>query len=360
MKVLLVGPLSPPIHGQSLAFTRFVENINNNKTVINTNLGHQSALSKIINYLKNLILIFIKTLFFKYDVVYFTCSRSLFGSLKDVVLINVAKFRKIKVINHLHGSDFNKFLHNSPKAYKKILIYTYNKVDISIVLLDKMQEQFKDFPDMHLHTVVNFYDDELDATLVNKERNGNINLLYLSNIMSSKGIFELLDAFIILSKQYNNIYLNIAGDFIADDDMNLTELKQQFYDKLKQNNRIKYFGTVFGDKKVKLLKSSDIFILPSYYKSEAFPISIIEAMACGNAIIATNYKYLPQVVSENNGLLVEPKSITDLVRGVQSLLNDKNKLKEMQDSNKQEAREKYSLNNYLASLNQIVLGRDGH
>ncbi len=79
--------------------------------------------------------------------------------------------------------------------------------------------------------------------------------------------------------------------------MNVKEVKKIFKKKIKNNNHIVYLGKTFGEDKVILLQKSDIFVLPTYYKSEAFPISIIEAMACENAIVTTNYKYLPDVVS---------------------------------------------------------------
>jgi glycosyltransferase involved in cell wall biosynthesis len=353
-KVFCVGPLVPPIHGQSLAFTRFVESLDTKeRVVVNTNLEDKSKLGKIFSTITTLFAIFIKALFTKYDVVYFTCSRSFLGSIKDIVLINLVSLRRVKIVNHLHGSDFYDFLHNSPIWYKKILFSTYKKVDTSIVLLESMKMQFKDFENMKIEVVPNFYDKELDTKMANKEEN-NINLVYLSNIMSSKGIFELLDTFDKLSKKYDNLHLNIAGGFIADEYMSIEEVKKKFLSKIEKNNRINYLGKTFGNEKVILLQKSDIFVLPTYYKSEAFPISIIEAMACKNAIVTTDYKYLPEVVSEDNGLLVEPKSIESLIIGIEILVNDIDKLKKIQSYNKVEAKNKYSLEKYIDNLKRIV------
>jgi glycosyltransferase involved in cell wall biosynthesis len=260
------------------------------------------------------------------------------------------------MINHLHGSDFYDFLHHSPKWYQKILFYTYNKVDVSIVLLESMKKEFRDFEDMRVEVVQNFYDKELDEKLVEKDKD-KINLVYLSNIISSKGIFELIDAFEKLSKKYENIYLRIAGGFMSDELMDIKEVKKKFTLKIKNNNRIIYLGKVFGKEKVKLLQQSNIFVLPTYYKSEAFPISIIEAMRCGNAIVATKYKYLPEVVKSKNGILVKAKSVDSLVYGIYTLLEDHNLLENMQEYNKKEAQENYSLQKYIDSLSKIVLGK---
>jgi glycosyltransferase involved in cell wall biosynthesis len=356
LKILLVGPLLPPVHGQSLAFTRFYESIDDNsKILINTNLEDKTKFGKILNTGKTLLSIAFKSLFYKYDVVYFTCSRSFLGSIKDVLLINLVSLKKVKIINHLHGSDFNEFLHSSPKWYQNILFGSYKKIDTSIVLLDTMKNQFKDIESMNVEVISNFYDKDLDKKLVDKSSD-RIKLVYLSNIMSSKGVFELINAFDELSKKYDNVYLNIAGGYMADEYMSMEEVKTKFTLKVKKNSRIKYIGKVFGEQKIKLLQSSDIFVLPSYYKSEAFPISIIEAMACSNAIITTNYKYLPEVVNDKNGILVEPKSVESLKRGLESLLNNLDKIKKIQIHNKYEAQRKYSLDNYLNNLNKLVLG----
>ena len=127
-KTLLVGPLMPPIHGQSMAFTRFIESIKDeSEIVINTNYEDKSKPVKIFFTLKTLFSIFVKTLFLKYDVVYFTCSRSFLGSIKDVLLINIASMKNVKIINHLHGSDFYEFLHDSPQWYQPILFHSYKK-----------------------------------------------------------------------------------------------------------------------------------------------------------------------------------------------------------------------------------------
>lgn len=357
-KILLLGPILPPIHGQSLAFTRFIEEIDDKKKIIiNINNDSKSMLGKVLITFKTLSIIFIKSLFTKYDLVYFTCSRSFLGSLKDLLLINLASLRGKKIINHLHGSDFYDLIENSPNWYKKILLYSYNKVDTSIVLLDSMKNEFNHFKNMNIEVIPNFYDSILDVKIEDK-LDSKINLLYLSNIISSKGIFELINAFEYLSKKNENIYLNIAGGFISDNDMNMKEIEIKFRSLIKDNNRIKYFGKVFGEDKIKLLQKSDIFVLPTYYKSEAFPISIIEAMACGNVIVTTKYKYLPEVVTSKNGILVEPKSIDSLVVAIENLFKNKANLKEIQKSNKIEAFNKYSFEKYIKNLNRVVFLND--
>ena len=65
--------------------------------------------------------------------------------------------------------------------------------------------------------------------------------------------------------------------------MSLEDIKNAFNEKYELlrsqfSTRICYLGVVKGNEKSQLLFESTMFILPSYYPAEAFPISIIEAM----------------------------------------------------------------------------------
>ena len=78
-------------------------------------------------------------------------------------------------------------------------------------------------------------------------------------------------------------------------------------------------------------------------------------MASSNAIITTKQKYLSEMLSSKNGVLVEIGSVESLIDGIECLINDKQKLKHIQNHNKQEAQEKFSMQKYLKSLEQIVM-----
>jgi glycosyltransferase involved in cell wall biosynthesis len=378
-RILCVGPMMPPIHGQSLAFTRLCEHLEYaDIDIIDTNMTGKKWGGKLWQSIKIGIQIIRSIVRGSYNIVYFTCSRSLLGSIRDVLLIQCARLKSIKIVNHLHGSDFYSFLHNSPQIYQKILVNTYHHVDTSIVLLDAMRDQFQDFPNMKIKVVHNFYDNELTHTITDDSsstvatslhitknesdphptsHDTGIHLLYLSNIMKTKGIFELITAFKNLVHDSPQLYLTIAGSYVADDLMSIDEVKEYFQQSIKSCTQINYVGRVYGEQKAKLLQRSDIFILPSYYKSEAFPISIIEAMACGNAIITTKYKYLPTIVQKDHGILVEIRSAKALQKAIHAMLICPEKLAQYQNHNRTYACQHYSLSTYIQSICKILLAK---
>ncbi len=78
---------------------------------------------------------------------------------------------------------------------------------------------------------------------------------------------------------------------------------------------------------------ADVFVLPSINKSEAFGIVLLEAMACGKTIVASNLNGVKSVVSRGtNGLLIEPKNSFDISQKIKCLFDD------------DEMRERYSRN----------------
>ena len=357
-----MGPLYPPYHGQSVAFTTIVnqcENINQKNIIINIS-NKDNIIKGILLCLK---IIFV-VLFKKIEVVYFTCSRGILSSIRDVVLLLCARIKKVRIVNHLHGNTFYRFYHSVPLWYRSIVKYAYNWVDTSIVLLPAMKEQFKDFPNMKIKTVANCYSSELDKLPLKKEKsNDSIKLLYLSNLMESKGIILLLEACDKLFKTYSNLSLCIAGTLIGDEFSTQEEIKKRFkniYNSLKYKypTQVEYIGVVSGDSKNELLWDSDIFILPTYYPPEAFPLSIIEAMRSGNYVISTEHNLIPQIVTESNGTLIEPCSAEAIVQVITNICSNPTQLHKVQNYNIEYAIQNYKEKKYISGVLESIFNDD--
>ncbi len=354
--ILMCGPVAPPIHGQSLSFSLITREYPcKKKYIVNQNFKTRSKLEKISVTLISIT----KYLYFfttkKIDLVYFSSSRSKGGCIKDLFLINIAHLLKIKLINHVHGADFENFLKVKPRFLGKLIEYSYNKVHTTIVLVDGMKKTFMPFKSMRLRVLPNFYDPILDEFDKHNDLMGNapLEIIFLSNIMKTKGIIELIDAFLLLSKKVQNVRLNIAGEFLNDEECSTKEIKDIFYKKIKDINNIIYHGILKEEKKSSLLYNSSIFVLPSYYVSEAFPLSIIEAMRTGCAIITTKHNYLGDIIKPENGILVDIKNVDSLVDALEHLIIDAELLKKIQNNNIIEAKERYSLAKNLESLKII-------
>lgn len=356
--VLFMGPLTPPVNGQAVAFTDVYENYAGSKKVINSRTKG-SKLTKIYYYLIGLLRTFVKGGFTSYDCVYFTCSRTYKGSLRDVLLILLARAKGAKVVNHLHGADLDRFYRSAYPLYQIVLSYAYAKIDTSIILLNGMDKEFASIaPSMRTITVTNSYGADFNGLEYrDKPTNEGLRLIYFSNLMYSKGITYLLEAFDELKGLFPDSCLDIVGKVIGDDhfsDHKMADLLKPY----KNVEGIQFHDGLYGADKVDLLHKADIFVLPTFYKSEALPISMLEAMRAGTAIVVTKHNYLPDFFKNEMGEIVSAQDSGALVGAISKLAENRENLNKVKHYNYRFAKEHCGKARYIDRVHTIIRSDD--
>lgn len=351
-KILLFGPLPPIYTGQSISFSYVVRILENeNVKLINTQKYSSKLLSFIYCQIKTFQVFFSTSI----DTLYLTNSRTIFGFFREFLVLLISKLLGIRVIIHLHGNDFKAF-YNKNFFLKPVIKFLYQNISTSIVLLEGMKKEFEQFQKMETSVVSNCYDPIYENEYI--DYNSKRGVLYLSNLMYTKGIIVFMSSLEkVLSETNSNVI--IAGEFIGDYLMSKQEIKKLFYSKLnslnkKFSNRVKYIGVIKGNEKMSVLKNSSLFCLPTFYKTEAFPLSILEAMAMGNAIVSTKHNFIPEFLTNKNGKLVEPNNELELANALISLIKDKDLLK-IQKHNFNYSRQNYSFQNFEKNIKQVLL-----
>lgn len=357
-KVLLLGTLPPPLQGQPIAFESAFFALKNSYDckVLETSFRGDSVLSKLKKIVNYFVKLPVYVFFFKPDVVYFLCSRSLIGGFRDVYLLSIIYFTRIKVCNHLHGSDFKEYLDSLPFVYRFFVTKLFDRVDKHAVLLEGMKEQVTQFKGS-VSVIPNFFSSVKgkECSLEIKQDNGKMVVFYLSSIVKSKGIFELISSIKEINKEMDVATLYIAGGFLGDEFMEKEDVKHTFFSEIIGDSNIVYLGVLNMEEKYKYLDYSDVFVLPTYYRSEAFPLSIIEAMASSCSIVCSDYKYLPEIIKDNvNGLLVEPRSTSDLVNKISYISSNEDVNNAFKLKNKEIAYSLYSESRYQKNIVKFV------
>lgn len=107
-------------------------------------------------------------------------------------------------------------------------------------------------------------------------------ILFLSRIHVKKGIEFLLEAVAELKKELSGYIIHIAGE---GDEHYINKIKEKAI-LLGVESIVDFCGGVYGEKKWRLYRDADVFVLPTY--SENFGIVIAEALASGTPVITTN------------------------------------------------------------------------
>tara|TARA_R110002096_G_scaffold168981_1_gene340321 strand:- start:79 stop:888 length:810 start_codon:yes stop_codon:yes gene_type:complete len=267
------------------------------------------------------------------------------------MLLIAGRFKK-KVINHLHGADFSQFYQRSG-ILKTLLKKAYQTVDTSIVLTKSMAAEFDHFPDMEKEVISNFCPSDFDQDIVKGE---SLTVVFYSNLMKSKGILDFLEAARIIADLRPDIIFQIGGRYMGDHLMSATQIKNRVEAFLTLNHslNIEYKGEICPKDRFAFLSNSSIFVLPTYYPIEGFPLTILEAMRCGNVIITTDHNYLSDVISGKNGALIPPCDVAAIVQQLLRYLNDKKLLNQVQQYNVKEAKSNYTENRFLKDIKVIL------
>lgn len=175
-----------------------------------------------------------------------------------------------------------------------------------------------------------------------------LEVLFLSNLMQEKGVFELLDSVIRINKKGLHLHLNLAGAIEPDIKMRVTKIIQENPDCFT------YHGIVKGEEKARLLLECAIFCLPSY--DEGIPLSILEAYAYGCTVVTTHVGGIPDIFSPyQNGYLCMPKDVESLASALATAEENRESLRAIGSHNSIVAHQKYSLFNFKKNIFKLLI-----
>jgi glycosyltransferase involved in cell wall biosynthesis len=138
-------------------------------------------------------------------------------------------------------------------------------------------------------------------------------ILFVGWLSPTKGIEELLDAFIALSGSRPGLRLALIGEgaYRADIEKKIADAGMV--------DRVLLPGRMPSAQVAVWIAACDVFCLPSY--SEGCPNAVVEALASGRPVVATNVGGIPELVDERCGLLVPPQNSAKLAEALKVALD---------------------------------------
>lgn len=137
-------------------------------------------------------------------------------------------------------------------------------------------------------------------------------IVYVGRLVREKGLLELLEAFTALAGHDPALDLALVGDGIMRHDLEGRLSAEGL------QGRVRLVGGKDPQGVAQWIGASDLLCLPSW--SEGYPNVVVEALACGRPVVATDVGGTSEIVRGGNGLLVKPRDASALKQALQQVL----------------------------------------
>ena len=239
-----------------------------------------------------------------------TCSGFTFW--RDVLHMMAARIMGCRVVWHIHGGFFDRFVAAMPSAGACLYRSVLQKSDAVIVLSSHWRHCLNATArNVHWKVVANGTSIPTDSC----RPSCHTTFLFIGNITVDKGVAELIQAFARLRSRNIPCKLLLVGNGPASDEC------ESLIRSLKCADDIEMPGVLEGLQKRQAFEAAGCFVLPS--KAEGLPMAMLEAMACGLPVIATSVGGIPEAVTDGQeGYLVPPQDVDTLADRMSRLATD--------------------------------------
>lgn len=361
-KILFILHLPPPVHGsamvgQCIKDSKIVESALNTKfinlsTSITIDEIGKNPIVKIARYIKIIFKTLIALISFRPNAVYLAITAKGIGFYKDLPIALLAKLFRKKLVLHFHNKGvsnyqdrfFDHMLYKILFKNSKVILLSENLFEDVSKYVTKNDIYFcpNGIPEIeHSKKNLSFQDERIPQ------------LLFLSNLIKSKGVYILLEALALLRDEGALFHCNLVG---GEGDISIDQLSYKI-ENLKLENYVTYLGKKYNEEKYDIFQSSDCFIFPTY--NETFGLVNLEAMMFALPVISTNEGGIPDVVKNNEtGFIVEKKNPVALAERIKQLIEDPELAMQMGGKGRVKFLEHYTLevfeNKLVNILHQIL------
>ena len=192
------------------------------------------------------------------------------------------------------------------------------------------------------------FDQEVDVAEFRKKHvvDGPL-ILFVGRITKHKGIQFLIKAAPLILREFPKSRFMIVGE-----DYGYLRNLRRMVERLCIQGYVIFTGRLSENEIVQAYKSADIFVLPSAL--EAFGLAVVEAMASGTPVVASNYGGIRCLVQDGvNGLLFDVGEVSDLASKILALLRDQELRKLLATKAHLRVEERYSIRHTVDELLRV-------
>lgn len=240
-------------------------------------------------------------------------------------------------LDYIKNSGIKKYYKKNPEKFKEIAF-----------ALDLEKFKPKDLKQKDPNNLISKTKELINFVNEKFIKRNKVEFIFVAGLDSAhyfKGLSNLLKALSLIRLDWR---LNIVGDG------NLRESYEKESYILGLEKKVIFHGKLSDPDLLRAYQEADCLVLPSINSNEAFGLVLIEAMACGLPVIASNLPGVRTVFQdEKQGFLVEPNNVNDLREKLEKIALDKNLRKKMSLAARNYTYEKYDIKKMQKSLESL-------
>lgn len=337
-RVTILGRFPPPIDGQALATRRLATLLEAERAVeridLAANRGRfaQSEVrfrpEKLLRYVRGMgerrrALRSVSTDPHASPIIWTSISPSLLGHWRDLLTVVplIPSDRPLYAV--VHWGSFDRLFRRMGGHWSGGLLT--DRVDRFVFLSERLAGRCAEWiPETKRAIIPNTIDEtavcsseDVETARKRRRTRPEIRLLFLSNMTRSKGYEDVLKAVDLARDEPVRWTADFVGRWESD------EQRSAFLAAIAEHDledRVRCHGPVTDRSRIReFYLGADLFVLPTYYPTEAFPLTILEALAAGTPVITTPHAGIPDMVRDGKeARFVPPRSPEAIVRAGRS------------------------------------------
>lgn len=351
-RILIIGQTPPPFGGQAINIQKIISTLQKqevNHRFIRLHFSDQLNDMGRFNITKawRLFTTFIRIVFYlityRPHIVYYPPAGPTRNAIyRDMILLLPIRVLQRKLVFHFHAGGLSDTYESFPPLLQPIYRYVYYHAAHAICLSQRGTKDPKALKAKQIHIIPSGVED-IRRTAYPVKQNKFI-VLFAGLCSESKGIFD----FITTVRQCHAINPAITGRIMG---KIFGEEEEEAIAIACREGILTHEGIQTGEVKKEIFASAHVFLFPSYFESESFPTVILEAFSASLPVIATNWRGIPdQVTNGLNGYLTDIHDTNKMADSILTLVANPLLYQQLAANARSNFETKYTISTFEASI----------
>ncbi len=365
VRVLVVGQVPPPFHGQSLMIKMLLDGDMPGIKLHHVPMAFSGNLDQVgrfqIAKVVHLAVVILKIIYcrfrFQSRILYYPpAGPNLIPLVRDIAILLSTRWLFSKTVFHFQASGVSELIARLPAGLRWLAKLALSRPDAAIQLSELTTPDASELDAQRTYTIPNACHDE--AQRMQFERplravNSILKILYVGTVCEGKGILVLLKACAEARLRGCELQVDIVGSYQPAD---FQQSVERCLAELQLHDVVKIWGQKTGAAKWERFAAADVLCFPSHYQSESFGCVLVEAMCFSMPVLSTLWRGIPSIVEHGKtGFLVAPEDHSQLSEYIENLAGDVVLCTRLGAAGREKYCQQYTSEKYVYGLRQVFL-----